>query len=680
VSFAYEVGVIADTPTFRVDDVSLGAAGIVLTDLSPLIDGSLIRCHAPRVEQTAAGWTVAWPIRDAVGTHFVLEITSIANAGDAAGGGLRLEVSIQAPAGAPIAPVDSLGLRIGRAANVLRYLRHGYTSWDGSYFIEPDSGRGIVEADSNALLGHAVTALVSRSGGTAVLGFLRHDRFQSRFRFAFAEGPLSIDVETLIDQVPHADRIAAETLVLLAGDAVEEVLRRWARQVAAASPQPPRIRAKRISGWCSWYSLYASITEATILDHLHAAANFRDRHGIELEVFQVDDGYTPEMGDWLDVKPQFPRGLAPLLAEIRSAGFLPGLWIAPLMVGNRSRLYAAHPDWVVKESSSGAPLAQMKFYGEFRWHKRSEEYYILDITHPGAASYLRKVFRTWRDWGCRYFKTDFMHFGCDYGPKQARWHEQGLSRIEIWMRLVRLIREEIGDALWLASGSPIWAPIGWVDAVRIGRDIGVSWKGHYSAESLLRDQAARNFAHGIFWQADPDCILLRERFHNLTDDEVRSLATFAGLAGGVLMTSDHLEEVSAERGNLFADLASSALTGSCDFPRLGQDALRHRMGVGHTGQPMVVSEGDAVLMQRVRQPNDAVLIHMFNTGDQPADRLVEWRWAEVGDTAHVQLLDDGHPVEKTEAGVHVVLRPHASCRLLFSSAEGPLIAPVEAGL
>jgi len=50
-----------------------------------------------------------------------------------------------------------------------------------------------------------------------------------------------------------------------------------------------------------------------------------------------------------------------------------------------------------------------------------------------------------------------------------------------------------------------------MDAVRIGRDVGVSWRGNQSAQSLLRDQTSRNFANGIFWQADPDCILLLRR-------------------------------------------------------------------------------------------------------------------------------------------------------------------------
>ena len=146
----------------------------------------------------------------------------------------------------------------------------------------------------------------------------------------------------------------------------------------------------------------------------------------------------------------------------------------------------------------------MTFYGEFRWHKRSEEYYVLDITHPEAEAYIRRVFRTWaRDSGTGYFKTDFMHLGSIYGPDEAVWHQDGLSRIAISMKMARLIREEIGDAHWLCCGAPIWVPVGLCDAMRIGRDIGVSWKGHYSAESLLRDQTARNFANGILLAGRP---------------------------------------------------------------------------------------------------------------------------------------------------------------------------------
>jgi alpha-galactosidase len=290
--------------------------------------------------------------------------------------------------------------------------------------------------------------------------------------------------------------------------------------------------------------------------------------------------------------------MSPLLDDIAAAGFTPGLWIAPFLVGNRSRLYADHPDWVVQRPDGG-PLVHMKFYGEFRWHKRSEEYHVLDVTHPEAAEHIRGVFRAWRrDWGCGYFKTDFMNAGMEYGPGEARWHEPGCSRVMIWRRMAAIIREEIGDAVWLGCGCPLWASVGLVDAMRIGRDIGVSWHGEYSADSLLRDQRARNHASGILWQADPDCVLLRDRFHDLSDEEVRSLLLFAGLTGGVLMTSDKLDEIPTARAQLFAALLSEQML-NCDFPKLGR---------AH----------EALIVQRAMRADGSIRHNVFNPTDRPA--------------------------------------------------------------
>jgi alpha-galactosidase len=218
-------------------------------------------------------------------------------------------------------------------------------------------------------------------------------------------------------------------------------------------------------------------------------------------------------------------------------------------------VYAAHPDWVVGDRASGGPVVAMRYYGEFRWHKRSEEYYVLDVTNPQAETYIAQVFRTWaRDWGARYFKTDFMYFGMEHGPERAVWHTPGLSRVEVWRKMAALIRREIGDdALWSGCGAPLWASVGYFDANRIGRDVGVRMKGgEQSAESLIRDRATRTHANDILWQADPDCILLRDRFHELSDDEVVSLARVAADTGGVVMTSDNLAELSSARRALFA--------------------------------------------------------------------------------------------------------------------------------
>ena len=291
-----------------------------------------------------------------------------------------------------------------------------------------------------------------------------------------------------------------------------------------------------------------------------------------LDLFLIDDGFTPEMGDWLDFKPEFSEGMKPLIDDIAAAGFTPALWIAPFLVGNRSQLYADHPDWVVADRETDGPLIAMTYYGEFRWHKRSEEYYILDITHPDAEAYIAHVFRTWaRDWGARAFKTDFMYFGMAHGPDRARWHTPGLSRVAVWRKMAATIRAAIGeDALWLGCGAPLWASVGVFDANRIGRDVGVNWSGgEQSAESLLRDQVSRNHAHGILWQGDPDCVLLRDRFHHLTDVQIEGLTHLAANAGGVLMTSDDLGALSPGRQALFAALLRAEVE-RCDFPQLGQ--------------------------------------------------------------------------------------------------------------
>jgi alpha-galactosidase len=192
--------------------------------------------------------------------------------------------------------------------------------------------------------------------------------------------------------------------------------------------------------------------------------------------------------------------------------------------------------------------------------------------------------------------------------------------------MAELIREEIGDALWLGCGCPLCASVGLVDAIRIGRDIGVTWTGDYSAESLLRDQVTRNHGSGVLWQADPDCILLRSCFHELSDAQVRSLALFAGLAGGVLMTSDKLDELAPERADLFAALLRQGRL-SCRFPRMADHA--------QTG----------VIVQEVAAPGGGTIMNLFNT------RGVESQYDGVTLTPYESRLLVGadHPMAELEA-------------------------------
>ena len=570
--------------------------------------------------------------------------------------------------------LDSFGLRFEQVENLRQYLRNGYFSWDGSYYVQPDTLPDLAENVSRLETGYSMCQFLPRHGtGSLVLGFDRHDRFQQTFTFDMRHQPLALTIQTWWDSKDRSEleRCESEQLIIFSHADVENGLREWARFVAQASPTPPRLSAPPITGWCSWYNLYAYINEENILEHLRAAQTVANHEDLPMRVFQIDDGFTPEMGDWLEVKPQFPRGMKPLLDDIRVAGFIPGLWIAPFMVGNRSHLYRDHPDWVVRDRRDGKPLTHMRFYAEFRWHKRSEEYYILDTTHPAAFDYLRNVFQTWRhEWRCEYFKTDFMHFGSEYGPDRAVWHTPGMTRIEIWRRAAEMIRAEIGDALWLGCGCPLWASIGLVDGVRIGRDVGVAWSGDYSAQSLLRDQACRNFANQILWQGDPDCVLLRERFTDLSEEEVRSLAIYAGMTGGVMMTSDHLAELSPQRLSLWRLLLANERA-ACDFPLLGRSEIFYERQLVDSRSNQVhyaPTAEDAVLVQ-VRRPARIGFpgaIFFLNTASHTVQRSYPLGDLGIKDPVYLYNWENQSASEQLMTNVAVTLPGHHSVLYFFS--------------
>lgn len=559
----------------------------------------------------------------------------------------------------------SFGLRFAPLLNLRAFLRSGYFSWDGSYYVPAEE-----HAVGGSAQGYAMTQLLPLSGvGSVVVGFDRHDRYQQPFTLRREESGFSLTIETLWDKKDRAGlaRCESERLVMFEHDRVEDALRDWARIVAAA--MSPREGAPPVAGWCSWYNLYAAITEENVLEHLRAVREVVERDKLPMWVFQPDDGFTPEMGDWLDVKPQFPRGIKPLLDDIRAAGFTPGLWIAPFMVGCRSRLYRDHPDWVVTDRETGGPLAHMRFYGEFRWHKRSEEYYILDTTHPDAFNYLRHVFRTWRhEWGCEYFKTDFMHFGSEYGPDRAVWHQPGRTRIEIWRQTAAMIREEIGEAVWLGCGCPLWASVGLVDAVRTGRDMGVEWNSErLAAQSLLRDQASRSFGNHILWQADPDCILLREQYHHLTDAEIQSLALYAGMIGGLVLTSDDISQLTPERLRLWKLLLTPEKS-LCRFPLLGQSPLTML-----AGQPARsgIRALDPVLVQ-VRSRLDQVVpaaVFILNTGEQPVQRVYPLTQLDLPGKLYACRWPNGEGGLERAGELSVSLLPHEGA--LWFVADSP---------
>src|SRR3954469_20843743 len=81
--------------------------------------------------------------------------------------GDRLRLLVRVSSLDPNRPIDSIGIRFEQVSGVARSLRHGYQSWDGSFFVEPGTPAGDGPPLKAPTLGYAATALLPHEANGA---------------------------------------------------------------------------------------------------------------------------------------------------------------------------------------------------------------------------------------------------------------------------------------------------------------------------------------------------------------------------------------------------------------------------------------------------------------------------------------------------------------------------------
>ena len=299
---------------------------------------------------------------------------------------------------------------------------------------------------------------------------------------------------------------------LSAQGAVEEVT--GSGLVGALEAAGDRLRIASVrsvpAGWSSWSCYFKDVTEADVLENVEAAR----RLDLPIEIVQLDDGYESDIGDWLDVRPEF-GSLERLAGRIRDAGMQPGIWIPPFMVGPNSALARKHPDWLVPHASAGRHWGQ--------------EMRILDISQPAAADYIGGVFRKWVRWGYGLFKLDFLYAAAIPGLDRYR-------------RGMELIRDAVGpQAILLIGGAPLLPSIGLCDVMRIGPDVlPEEPEPQLDLEKTIRITTLRSWMNGRLWLNDPDTIVSRPEIN-----EREAWAAHLMGYGGLRFSSDRLAALDA---------------------------------------------------------------------------------------------------------------------------------------
>jgi alpha-galactosidase len=261
--------------------------------------------------------------------------------------------------------------------------------------------------------------------------------------------------------------------------------------------------------WCSWYSLYAWVTETSFL---HVLDGLQD---LPFDVVQLDDGWELNVGDW-EANKKFPSGLAAIANKIRAGGRIPGLWLAPFMVSLNSNLARQHPDWLLRNEHGQPVKAGLSWNGIT---------YALDTSHPEVLAWLDDLIRKVRGWGYEYLKLDFLYAGALPGKRK-----NDLPREAAYRRAMQVIRAAAGEAYILGCAALIIPSLGLCDGMRIGPDVAPFWintpmsvwlnnPAHPSARNALRTSLHRLWLQPVV-HTDPDVAYFRSRHNALSPQQM----------------------------------------------------------------------------------------------------------------------------------------------------------------
>lgn len=345
------------------------------------------------------------------------------------------------------------------------------------------------------------------------------------FRFNAKEN--TIVVEKDLDGIAIDGEYTVLDIVNLQGT-MDEVFDKW-----FALLKIPKAVAPVYNGYTTWYNYYPNINDKIVTQDLEALSKV----DADIDIFQIDDGYQTNVGDWLSVDTKkFPSGMKVVADKIHKKGMKAGLWLAPFGAQYVSEVAKNHPDWIIRDKK-GRPVRCGLNWGGF---------YALDIENPDAREYIRHFFDViLNDWGYDLVKLDFL-----YAAAIVPNHNK--TRGQLMCEAMDFLRECVGDKQILGCGVPLFPAFGKVDYCRIGADMGLKWNGqtfshreNVSTVHTLCNTIFRRALDGRAFRNDPDVFLLRDNNMHCTFEQRQIIAKVNKLFGSVLFTSDNVGDYNA---------------------------------------------------------------------------------------------------------------------------------------
>ncbi len=381
----------------------------------------------------------------------------------------------------------------------------------------------------------------TESGACLLAGLLTLHRFWSSMR-------LSGDSLTFRFELEERELTPGEAYVMerfmFATDGDEyALLDGYADRVAKLNCAVP---AKEIPvGWCSWSCYFSDVNEEKLRRAADAQATYSRGYA---NLIQIDDGWqknTSFCGDWYADERRFPSGLEATAQYVRDRGMTFGLWLAPLLLSEKTPAYE-----VMKDMSMEALTLR-------------EHYHPFNLGDPRFHEHLRRTFRRLvDDYGVGYFKIDFIAAAIRYfhgGGDFVRF-ENGYC-VELLRKCLQIIRDEVGEDVFLLScGAQTLIGAGIFNGARMSADI--IWGKNKAnptywdiMKKCMSTVGRRYFYHNKVYMNDPDGLVLRDFDRgdgfNCTWSEAELWAVAVAMAGGLVLSNDELENLSPARRALY---------------------------------------------------------------------------------------------------------------------------------
>lgn len=356
--------------------------------------------------------------------------------------------------------------------------------------------------------------------------------------------------------------IETERLRIARGSDPMAALHAWGD--AAAAHYRPRIWPGTPAGWVgwSWVDPFNSENYESVVRR-NARAIREKLPGADIGYIWVSIGNLENRyaGNWLAWnRSSFPSGPQVLVRDLAAMDYKLGLWAGMFWLNSRldSQVTSLRDAFLLKD---GKPLTVP--------HRDLGDQFIMDPSHPKTLARFDEVFRTWREWGIRYYMIDFMDAVAGgtigrYLPD--RYADATLVPGPQAMRAaLTVIRQAAGpDTYLLGSTGPTFQTVGLLDGVRAGTDYGEGrpldgpGKGFYPAtfvvnranywtshQRAVQAWATHFFVHRKLWVADSGNVLTIDKPVSLNDAQIS--ATIFGLNGSPLMIGDDVDRMSDER-------------------------------------------------------------------------------------------------------------------------------------